>query len=71
MYEGIGINYGNTLIGAIAVVLVPLPFIFYFFGKKIRAGITFAPTPDIEQEKKGDEEGNVESKSNENGSSPP
>jgi DHA1 family multidrug resistance protein-like MFS transporter len=70
MYEGIGINYCNTLIGAIAVVLVPLPFIFYFFGKKIRARSTFAPAPDIEQEKKRDEEGNVESKSNENGSSP-
>jgi DHA1 family multidrug resistance protein-like MFS transporter len=71
MYEGIGINYGNTLIGAIAVVLVPLPFIFSFFGKKIRARSTFAPTPDIEQEKKRDEEGNIKSKSNKNDSSPP
>jgi DHA1 family multidrug resistance protein-like MFS transporter len=70
MYEGIGINYGNTLIGAIAVVLVPLPFIFYLFGKKIRARSTFAPAPDIEQEKKRDEEGNIESKNNENESSP-
>jgi DHA1 family multidrug resistance protein-like MFS transporter len=70
MYEGIGINYGNTLIGAIAVVLVPLPFIFYLFGKKIRARNTFAPAPDIEQEKKRDEEGNIESKNNENESSP-
>jgi DHA1 family multidrug resistance protein-like MFS transporter len=69
MYEGIGINYGNTLIGAIAVVLVPLPFIFYLFGKKIRARSTFAPAPDIEQEKKRDEEGNIESKNNENESS--
>lgn len=56
MYDGIGINYGNTLIGAVAVVLVPLPFIFYFFGKKIRARSKMAPAPDIAQDKRRDEE---------------
>jgi DHA1 family multidrug resistance protein-like MFS transporter len=65
MYEGIGINYGQTLIGAVAAVLVPLPFIFYFMGRKIRAKSTFAPAPDIKQDeerrKRGDEESNGES----------
>lgn len=56
MYEGIGINYGQTLVGCIAAVLVPLPFLFYFYGKKIRARSTFAPAPDIEQDKRPDEE---------------
>ena len=56
MYEGIGINYGQTLVGAVAVVLVPLPFIFFFYGKKIRARSTFAPAPDIAQDKRRDEE---------------
>jgi DHA1 family multidrug resistance protein-like MFS transporter len=65
MYDGIGINYGNTLLGAVAVVLVPLPFVFYFMGKKIRARSTFAPAPDIEQDKKRDAENNLESDSNE------
>lgn len=67
MYEGIGINYGQTLIGAIAVVLVPLPFFFHFFGKKIRAKSKFAPAPDIEQDKRRDEETRVESESSGNG----
>jgi DHA1 family multidrug resistance protein-like MFS transporter len=59
MYEGIGINYGQTLVGSIAVVLVPLPFVFYFYGRKIHAKSTFAPAPDIEQDKKRDEEKRV------------
>jgi len=50
----------------VAAVLVPLPFIFYFLGRKIRARSTFAPAPDIEQDKKKDEEGSAENKSDEN-----
>jgi DHA1 family multidrug resistance protein-like MFS transporter len=61
MYVGIGIEWGQTLIGAIAVVLVPLPFLFYFKGKTIRARSTFAPAPDIAQDKARDEESNGES----------
>ncbi|KAG0650800.1 putative transporter [Hyphodiscus hymeniophilus] len=64
MYKGIGINYGQTLVGAVAVVLIPLPFIFYFYGKKIRARSTFAPAPDIEQDKRKDEESNGSSQTN-------
>ncbi|KUJ18669.1 MFS general substrate transporter [Mollisia scopiformis] len=61
MYEGIGINYGQTLIGAVAAVLVPLPFIFYYYGRKIRGRSTFAPAPDIAQDKRRDEESSGES----------
>lgn len=61
MYDGIGIQWGNTLIGCVALVLVPLPFIFYFMGKKIRARSTFAPAPDIAQDKKRDEENRLSS----------
>ena len=66
MYKGIGINYGQTLVGAVAVVLIPLPFIFYFFGRKIRARSTFAPAPDIAQDKRRDEESNGDSQIDEN-----
>lgn len=65
MYDGIGIQWGNTLIGCVAVVLVPLPFIFYFMGKKIRARSTFAPAPDIAQDKKRDEENGASSDAHE------
>lgn len=58
MYDGIGINWGMTFLGCLATVLVPMPFAFYFFGKKIRAKSKFAPAPDLEQDKqrKNDEE---------------
>jgi DHA1 family multidrug resistance protein-like MFS transporter len=58
MLDGIGINFGMTLIGAVAAVLVPLPFFFFYFGKKIRAKSKFAPAPDIEQDRKRNEESN-------------
>jgi DHA1 family multidrug resistance protein-like MFS transporter len=68
MFNGIGINYGQTLVGAVAVLLIPLPFIFYFFGRKIRARSTFAPAPDIAQDKRRDEESSGESQIDENAS---
>ncbi|KAH6720269.1 major facilitator superfamily domain-containing protein [Leptodontidium sp. 2 PMI_412] len=51
MYEGMGIQYGNTLIGGVAAALVPLPFLFYFFGKNLRARSRIAPALDLKQDK--------------------
>ncbi|CAK3997345.1 related to fluconazole resistance [Lecanosticta acicola] len=56
MFEGIGINWGMTLLGCVSALFIPMPFIFYYKGKTIRARSKFAPAPDIQQEKKGDEE---------------
>ena len=33
-----------------------MPFLFYIFGKKIRANSKFSPAPDIAQDKRRDEE---------------
>lgn len=59
-----------TLLGCVAAILVPMPFIFYFMGRKIRAKSKFAPAPDIEQDKKrnGDEESQVADEKDSNGS---
>ena len=38
--------WSNPWSGSVAVALIPLPFVFYFFGRKIRARSTFAPAPD-------------------------
>ena len=36
---------------------MPMPFIFYFYGKRIRAKSKFAPAPDLQQDsKRRDEE---------------
>lgn len=37
LYEGIGIDWGSSLFGFIAVALIPAPFLFFWWGKGIRA----------------------------------
>jgi DHA1 family multidrug resistance protein-like MFS transporter len=44
LFNGIGIQWASTLLGAIAAVLVPIPVLFYLYGHKIRAKSAFAPT---------------------------
>jgi len=56
MFKGIGINWGMTLLGCVAALFIPMPFVFYFHGKKIRAKSKFAPAIDLKPEGPGDEE---------------
>lgn len=44
MFDGMKIQYASTLLGAVALVLAPIPFIFYFYGAKIRGRSAIAPT---------------------------
>ncbi|KAI0427175.1 MFS multidrug transporter-like protein [Xylaria sp. FL1042] len=37
LYEGIGIDWGSSLFGFIALALIPAPFLFFRWGGKIRA----------------------------------
>ncbi|KAJ6145114.1 Efflux pump bik6 [Penicillium chermesinum] len=36
MYRSIGVDWGVTIFGAISAVLIPVPFMFFFWGKQIR-----------------------------------
>lgn len=45
MFDGMGIQWASTLLGCIAIVLVPVPVWFYLRGGKIREKSKFAPTP--------------------------
>lgn len=56
MFEGIGINYGMTLLGCVAALFIPMPFYLYKHGKKLRGKSKFAPALDIQQDKRRDEE---------------
>lgn len=56
MFNGMGIQWASTLLGCVALVLVPLPVAFIIFGKRIRGKSHFAPAPDIVLDKKRDEE---------------
>ena len=44
MISGLGVQWAGTLLGCVAVILIPLPVIFYLKGAKIRERSTFAPT---------------------------
>ncbi|KAI9871692.1 MAG: hypothetical protein M1830_002595 [Pleopsidium flavum] len=44
MFNALGVNWAGTLLGCVAVVLVPIPVAFYIYGAKIRAKSKFAPT---------------------------
>ncbi|KAF2866758.1 major facilitator superfamily [Massariosphaeria phaeospora] len=44
MFNGMGINWAATLLGCIAVVLIPVPVWFYLRGGKIREKSAYAPT---------------------------
>lgn len=42
IYDGIGVHWAATLFGCLAVIQMPLPLIFYFYGARIRAKSRFA-----------------------------
>lgn len=44
MFNGLGVNWAGTLLGCVALLLVPIPMIFYRYGARIRSKSRFAPT---------------------------
>lgn len=67
MFEGMGIEWGMTFLGLLATLFIPMPFILYKYGKGIRARSKFAPAPDIQQDKKRDEESRMQKEEEEKG----
>jgi DHA1 family multidrug resistance protein-like MFS transporter len=44
MFKALHVNWAGTLLGCVALLLVPIPVAFYFYGAKIRERSAFAPT---------------------------
>ncbi|KAF2639895.1 major facilitator superfamily [Massarina eburnea CBS 473.64] len=44
MFNGMGIQWAATLLGCVAVLLVPVPIYFYLRGAQLRSKSAFAPT---------------------------
>lgn len=42
MFEGLGVQWATSILGFLCVALLPAPFLFYFYGKKIRSLSRFA-----------------------------
>lgn len=36
MYRALGLDWGNSLLGFIAIAFIPLPFFFYVYGQRLR-----------------------------------
>ncbi|EKG16668.1 Major facilitator superfamily [Macrophomina phaseolina MS6] len=36
MYDALGLGWGNTFLGFLALILAPAPWLFYFYGERIR-----------------------------------
>ncbi|GAM84718.1 hypothetical protein ANO11243_027190 [Dothideomycetidae sp. 11243] len=43
LFDNLGVQWANTLLGCLAVVLAPVPVIFYLYGAKIRARSKWVP----------------------------
>lgn len=44
MFDALGVGGGGSLIGGVAALLAVIPFLFYKYGKQIRARSKFSPT---------------------------
>jgi hypothetical protein len=47
MFHNLGIQWGATLVGCIALILAPIPFVFYRYGAWVRTKSKFAPCLDL------------------------
>jgi DHA1 family multidrug resistance protein-like MFS transporter len=56
MFLNLGTNWAATLLGGIALLLVPIPFLFYKYGPRIRTKSSFAPCIDLKVAKFLEEE---------------
>ena len=46
MFTALGVGGGGSLVGGVALLLAPIPFLFYRYGKAIRIKSKFSPTHD-------------------------
>jgi DHA1 family multidrug resistance protein-like MFS transporter len=44
MFKALGVNWAGTLLGCVALILVPIPVCFLIYGERIRQKSAFAPT---------------------------
>lgn len=49
MFNNMGIQWAATLLGCVATALVPIPVIFYLYGKRLRMKSRFAPTLELDE----------------------
>lgn len=53
MFDNLGVNWAGSLLGFLAIAFLPIPFLFYIFGERLRKNSRYAPT-DLGATKKKD-----------------
>jgi hypothetical protein len=43
----LGVGWASTILGAVGILLLPSPFLFYKYGARIRANSKYAPCLDL------------------------
>ena len=56
-FVNLGVQWAGTLLGCLALIMVPIPLLFMKWGPALRRKSKFAPTPVVNDEK--DERGSV------------
>lgn len=60
MFNNLGIQWAATLVGCLAVLMIPIPIAFYRYGAKLRQKSRFSPTmgdkPPMDDDSSTDEE---------------
>ncbi|KAJ7808993.1 MFS polyamine transporter [Mycena olivaceomarginata] len=46
-YTKLGVGWASTILGAVGILLLPSPFLFYKYGARIRANSKYAPCLDL------------------------
>ncbi|RPB16476.1 MFS general substrate transporter [Morchella conica CCBAS932] len=47
MFHNLGVNWAGSLLGFIAIAMIPIPISFFLFGARIRARSKWAPTTEV------------------------
>lgn len=55
MFKALGVNWAGTLLGCVALCLVPIPVCFLIYGERIRRKSAFAPTKPLTSEEEAEE----------------
>jgi len=41
-YRNLGVHYALTILGAVSALMVPVPYLFYIYGERIRGRSKYA-----------------------------
>jgi DHA1 family multidrug resistance protein-like MFS transporter len=55
MFKSLGVQWAGTLLGCVALCLVPIPICFFVYGERIRRKSSFAPTKPLPSEEDTDQ----------------